>query len=171
MLSFACSAASPIWIVLPGLSKECGIRKSYTLDRTPESSPHLQRLKSPRITSKSIAAVRTGSFPILPTPGCDPQILKRGNTCGQQKWVCLEPLPKARSSPHVLWRRTGSASRRQAACPRGTLPAQRSLHAIPANALPTGKPEGLPSHLRQERTGHQTLARELRKELATYRRT
>jgi len=42
MLSFACCAASPIWIVLPGLSKACGIRKSYTLDRTPESNPHLQ---------------------------------------------------------------------------------------------------------------------------------
>ena len=41
ILSFACCAASPIWIVLPGLSGACGIRKSYTLDRTPESSRHL----------------------------------------------------------------------------------------------------------------------------------
>src|SRR5215469_2944300 len=45
MLSFACCAASPIWIVLPSFSRACGIRKSYTLEHTPESSPQLQPLR------------------------------------------------------------------------------------------------------------------------------
>jgi hypothetical protein len=56
MLSFACCAASPIWIVLPGLSKTCGIRKSYTLDRTPESSPQLQPLRTGGASISSVGS-------------------------------------------------------------------------------------------------------------------
>ena len=54
MLSFACCAASPIWIVLPGLSRVCSIRKSYTLEHTPESSSQLQPCEPGKIEHSSV---------------------------------------------------------------------------------------------------------------------